>query len=193
MTPRRETDFVPSFPSPDACNVVAHPKPSQLGRWSDRTITKLRKIEPPQSHDPPQNTGLPPRSPRPRKSPCNTLHAALPALRISLPQTDKTITKLRKIAPPQSHDPPQNTGNPSLWASWKKILSSGAISRSPRRTPAPRQPNTTERIRTGSNVSAESASQSNRTEPNTAERFERPSCCAASTNQALNCLRGSWS
>lgn len=116
----------------------------------------------------------------------HTIHADLPTLCISLPQTDETITRLRKIEPTQSHDPPQNTGNPSLLAGSRKIPSCGAISRSPRRIQAPCQPNTTERIRTGSNVSAESATWSNRTEPNTAERFEHPSCCAARTNQALN-------
>jgi len=177
---------VPSFPSPDACNAVAQPKRSQLGRSTDKTITKPDKTVHPVLTIPRKTLAFRLVLPAEEEFSRSTIHAGLPAPRISFPQTDKTITKLRKIAPPQSHDLPQNTGNPSLWAGWRKILSSGAISRSPRRTQAPRQPNTTERIRMGSNLAVESATRSNRTEPNTAERLERPSCCAANTNPALD-------
>lgn len=97
----------------------------------------------------------------------NAIHAGLPAPRISFPQTDKTITKLRKIEPLQSHDPPQNTGNPSRLAGWRKIPSPSAIRRSPHRTQPPCQP---EHDRTEPNRIERSVRIGDRVQPNRAEQ-----------------------
>ena len=185
-----ETHAAPTSPWPAQLSRPAQ-APTPLRR-SDQTITRLRKTDHPSLAIPCKTLDfrLVPLTERISR---NAIHAGLPAPRVSLPQTDKTITRLCKIEPPQSHDPPQNTGNPSLWASWKKFprLARSVVHRAALRPHASRTPpNGSEQDRTCLPNRRPNPTEQSRTPPNASNALL---AAPQTPTRRSTCLRGSWS